>query len=252
MRTILGNDVAQQAIASGNIHPWPDGTVFAKIAHKQQADASGTVSTGQFAVVEFMAKDKVKYKDTAGWGFSRWLGADHKPWSKDDASFGQECVACHRPMQDRDFVFTMPLHDGPDGLWNPGAALPANFPVPIRDWNVITTQYDHPRHMMSALYGNPAAVARSRTAPQAPLTRDAQLAFVTWSEKDDQHWFGARIPSAVQTIEVVRGNATAGPDYQDYSGTPLVAQTPQTTPEGTAAAQQRIAAITSLLPAAMP
>ena len=32
MRVILGNDVANRAIAANNIHPWPDGAAFAKIA----------------------------------------------------------------------------------------------------------------------------------------------------------------------------------------------------------------------------
>src|SRR5580698_2511309 len=42
MRQILGNDVAVKAIAENHINPWPDGTVFAKVAWQQaQPDNQG-------------------------------------------------------------------------------------------------------------------------------------------------------------------------------------------------------------------
>ena len=43
-----------------------------------------------------------------GWGYARWLGADQKPYGK-DAGFVQECVGCHTPVKDRDWVFTHPV-----------------------------------------------------------------------------------------------------------------------------------------------
>ncbi len=69
MRVILGNDIAQKAIASGDVHPWPDGSAFAKVTFKQQPDASGNIWTGEFVQVELMLKDAQKYKSTEGWGF---------------------------------------------------------------------------------------------------------------------------------------------------------------------------------------
>src|ERR1700712_2517480 len=45
-RVIFGNDVAIKAIAENNIHPWPDGTVFAKAAWAQQVDDAGDTTTG--------------------------------------------------------------------------------------------------------------------------------------------------------------------------------------------------------------
>src|SRR3984893_16912081 len=42
MREILGNDVAVKAIAENHINPWPDGTMFAKVAWAQsQPDENG-------------------------------------------------------------------------------------------------------------------------------------------------------------------------------------------------------------------
>jgi hypothetical protein len=108
MREILGNDIAIKAIAENHINPWPDGTVFAKVAWTRQPDDKGTVHTGKFIQVELMIRDGQKYADTAGWGWGRWRGTDLKPYGK-DAHFTRECVGCHTPVRNNDFVYTMPL-----------------------------------------------------------------------------------------------------------------------------------------------
>jgi hypothetical protein len=105
MREILGNDVAVKAIAENHINPWPDGTAFAKVAWYQQSDEKAFVRTGAFLQVEFMIRDSKKYADTLGWGWARWRGADLKPYGK-DAKFTEECVGCHRPMRNANYVFT--------------------------------------------------------------------------------------------------------------------------------------------------
>jgi hypothetical protein len=108
LRQILGNDIAVEAIAENQINPWPDGAAFAKIAWYQDADDKGLVRAGAFFQVEFMIRDSKKYAPTLGWGFARWRGADLKPYGK-DADFAQECVGCHRPLRDSDYVFTEPI-----------------------------------------------------------------------------------------------------------------------------------------------
>jgi hypothetical protein len=108
LRLILGNDIAVRAIASKQIQPWPDGAAFAKVAWQAVPDAHGVLHTGKFVQVEFMVKGKTKYASTAGWGFGRWLGPELKPYGK-DAHFASECVGCHTPVRDNDFVYTMPL-----------------------------------------------------------------------------------------------------------------------------------------------
>ena len=57
---------------------------------------------------EFMTKNSTRFASTGGWGYARWLGQDQKPYGK-DASFTQECVACHTPVKDNDWVFTHPV-----------------------------------------------------------------------------------------------------------------------------------------------
>jgi len=110
MRVIYGNDIAVKAIKEQKIHPWPDGTMFAKVAWDQLADSSGLVTPGEFKQVEFMIKDSKKYASTDGWGWARWVqGLKLVPYGK-SALFVTECTGCHKPMQDNDFVFTQPLH----------------------------------------------------------------------------------------------------------------------------------------------
>jgi hypothetical protein len=108
MRAILGNDVAIKAIARHQINPWPDGTAFAKVTWFQQPDEKGFVRTGAFQQVELMIKDHKKYASTLGWGFGRWRGVDLKPYGK-DAAFANECVGCHTPVRNSDYVYTAPI-----------------------------------------------------------------------------------------------------------------------------------------------
>ena len=108
MRQILGNDIAVKAIAENHINPWPDGTAFAKVAWWQQADEKGEVRPGRFFQVEFMLRDSQKYAATLGWGWGRWRGTDLKPYGK-DAEFAKECVGCHSPLRNTNFVFTLPI-----------------------------------------------------------------------------------------------------------------------------------------------
>ena len=109
LREILGNDVAVKAIAENRFNPWPDGTMFAKVAWAQsQPDEKGVVKTGAFVQVELMIKDAKKYASTEGWGFGRWRGTDLKPYGK-DASFQNECTNCHAPMAKNDYAYTMPI-----------------------------------------------------------------------------------------------------------------------------------------------
>ena len=108
LRVILGNDVAIKTIAENRINPWPDGTIFAKVAWSQQPDGKGFVRTGEFQQVEFMIKDSKKYASTAGWGWARWRGTGLRPYGTTYA-FSDECIGCHTPMRSNDYVFTMPI-----------------------------------------------------------------------------------------------------------------------------------------------
>jgi len=108
LRQILGNDIAVKAIAEHHINPWPDGTAFAKVAWFEQVDKKGVTRPGPFFQVEFMIRDTNKYAATLGWGWARWRGTDLKPYGKDE-TFSSECVGCHQPLANTNYVFTMPI-----------------------------------------------------------------------------------------------------------------------------------------------
>jgi hypothetical protein len=109
LRIIFGNNVAVKAIQENKIDSWPDGTSFAKTAWKQNVDKNGNVTTGDFIQVEFMVKDAKKYAKTKGWGWGRWKGNDLKPYGK-TPDFDKECIECHKPVANQDYVFTSPLY----------------------------------------------------------------------------------------------------------------------------------------------
>ncbi len=110
MRAILGNDVAIQAAREGQTNPWPDGSVLAKVVWKETAEEfwPTAIAPNAFVHAEFMFRDTEKYAaNGTGWGWARWVGKDQKPYGK-DTDFSQECITCHTPVKDRNWVFTTP------------------------------------------------------------------------------------------------------------------------------------------------
>ena len=254
-RFILGNEVAVEAAASGRISPWPDGARFAKIAWQQVTGADGLIYPGKFVQVEFMLKDAQRYKDTEGWGWGRWRGLDLKPYGN-DAQFVNECTGCHRPVGGDDFVYTLPITTAKIGraevVNNDAANLPASLPYQPLGWNAITMYVDRKTRTTATLYGNETAMQavqpRKETAAASAYSAGSVLALVTWAQREDPHWFGARIPDSPECVEVVQMTAS-GPatSYRRFAGAGLIEDHP---PEEMAA--QRSSFITGLLPARLP
>jgi hypothetical protein len=120
------------------------------------------------------------------------------------------------------------------------AALPNN---PLA-WRVVTSGSNRTTHIMYTLYGNDNAITHARTRAAGKYPAGAQLALVTWTAKEDPHWFGGYIPASPQSVEYVSFDAST-PQYTRFTGQPLA---PDTTP----ANPQRIADITSMQAALMP
>jgi len=108
-RVILGNTIAIKAARSGLTNPWPKGSILAKLVWKntEHPNWNSAIVPGEFVHSEIMIKDEVKYKSTAGWGFARWKGEKQLPHGK-DASFAEQCLACHNQVNKTDYVFTIP------------------------------------------------------------------------------------------------------------------------------------------------
>ena len=116
IRAILGNDIAIKAYREGTL-PLPEGAIIARIAWRYDASEENNEAFAPFLKtggiqksfvagpptngVQFMIKDSKKYASTGGWGYGHFNNG--KPA---DRAFMQKCYACHKAIEDRDFVFT--------------------------------------------------------------------------------------------------------------------------------------------------
>jgi hypothetical protein len=112
-----------------------------------------------------------------------------------------------------------------DDVLNVQARLPHGMPVPAMDWRVISSSVDRAPQAtgtMATLTGNDVAVKYAGTEVY-PV--GSQLALATWLERDDPHWFGARIPGSLVTLETVTmergGDEKVTAIYKRYAGDPL-------------------------------
>jgi hypothetical protein len=252
-RFILGNDIAVKAAQTGNISPWPDGARLAKVAWQQQLGPDGLVHPGKFVQVELMLKDAQRYKDTEGWGWGRWRGLDLTPYGK-DANFVNECTGCHRPLRGNDYLYTLPISPAKvDGgkidreeVVNNAAALPANLPYQPLSWSAITMYVDPKTRTTATLYGDDAAMRAVLARQAAPA--GAVLALVTWAQRDDPHWFGARIPGVPVSVEFVSvAGARETSNYRRFAGAGLIEES-----SAAGAAPQRTSFVLGLAPAILP
>jgi len=101
------------------------------------------------------------------------------------------------------------------------AGLPAN---PLQ-WKVITSEIGTADSTMATLYGNDLAVQYARTQAQHNYPAGAVLSLVTWTQREDPRWFGARIPATVKSLEFLTVGTTLDgqPSYSylEYGGAPL-------------------------------
>jgi hypothetical protein len=106
---------------------------------------------------------------------------------------------------------------------NEQAALTGQLPYNPLAWKVITSSVNQRSATMSTLYGNDIAVQYARTNADRTYPTGSVLALVTWAQREDPHWFGAKIPSTVQSVEFVtiQDAAGASPTYEHYQGSPL-------------------------------
>ncbi len=253
-RLILGNDIAFRAAQSVNISPWPDGAQFAKIAWSQELGADGLMHPGSFVQVELMLKDAQRYRDTDGWGWGRWRGLTLKPYGA-DSHFVNECTGCHRPVSGNDYVYTLPVtaaHVDRDEVVNSrAAALPAGLPYDPLKLSPITIYVDSRNRTAAILFGNETAMqavhARSANGVAPAYQAGSELALVTWAQRDDPHWFGARIPDAPQSVEFIQ--VAAGPKniYRQFAAPGL-----KEIQASESAAAQRTNFVLGLAPARLP
>ena len=133
----------------------------------------------------------------------------------------------------------------PAKIMNSGADVPlAALPNNPLAWRVVTSGANRTQHTMYTLYGNDTAIAHARAHTAGDYPAGAQLALVTWSQKEDPHWFGGYMPGTPLSVEYVTFSAGT-PQYTRFTGQPLARDTATADP-------QRAAAITGMQAALMP
>jgi hypothetical protein len=138
-----------------------------------------------------------------------------KPYGK-DGSFVTECMNCHRPLGYNNYTFTFPVPDTV-GLYDQAVtALPDPVASRPLTGKVITSFVNTREGTMSTLYGNDIAVKSARAGQAYPA--GAIVSLVTWSQRDDPHWFGGRIAKALHSIEMLSYDSAVAPAYVYYEG----------------------------------
>lgn len=106
-------------------------------------------------------------------------------------------------------------------LLNTAAKLPSGLPVDPLGWRVVTTMADRAQGTAVTLTANDKAILFTGIG-KYPV--GSQLALTTWQEREDPHWFGARIPGQFVRMELVtvRAGADGQPvtAYQRFEGEP--------------------------------
>jgi hypothetical protein len=102
---------------------------------------------------------------------------------------------------------------GETDVLNDAARLPQGLPVNPLSWRVVTTMVDRGKGTTATLTANDRAILYTGVG-QYPA--GSELALTTWGERDDPHWFGARIPGGFVRLEVV--SVRAGADGKPVTG----------------------------------
>jgi hypothetical protein len=141
---------------------------------------------------------------------------------------------------------TAPVAD----ILNAGASIPAGtLPMNPLAWRMVTSFANRTDGTMATLYGNDDAIAAARA--DSSYNAKAVLALVTWSTKEDPHWFGGSIPAKPTRVEFAQAQATGANNvswsYSRYEGSPL--KKVDVAPD---AAAQRAASLASQKAAVMP
>lgn len=113
-------------------------------------------------------------------------------------------------------------------LINHGASLPETLPLDPLKWRVIAASVNTKDATMSTLFGNDIAVTHARTSPNQPYPAGSILSLVTWTQQEDQRWFGAKIPDGLKSVEFVTVlqslDVKPSYSYELYAGSPLLTQ----------------------------
>ena len=109
--------------------------------------------------------------------------------------------------------------------FNHSASLTGDLPANPLQWKVITSAVDAANSTMSTLYGDDLAVRYARANLRHNYPDGSVLSLVTWTQREDSRWFGAKIPGEAKSVEFVfvkvSDDGRSSYSYQAYKGKPL-------------------------------
>lgn len=90
----------------------------------------------------------------------------------------------------------------PKQLVNKEASLPESFNFDQMGLKVINSSINQKKSTMSTLYGNDIALNALKAG--SGLQSNEVIALVRWKQKEDEHWFVAKIPGNLQSLELIK------------------------------------------------
>ncbi len=108
-RFVYGNPSAVTALHSGVID-YPDGAVFTKIAYglENDPDFVSSLMPSRPLRIQYMIRDRKKFKKTGGWGFFVTTGNGEPTGPAENPEDLQKtCFSCHEIVKDKGFVFSV-------------------------------------------------------------------------------------------------------------------------------------------------
>lgn len=131
---------------------------------------------------------------------------------------------------------------------NENASLPESFDFNAMNLKVVTSSINHKKQTMMTLYGTDSAIDDFRNGTGKVESKERILALITWSQKEDPYWYGAKIPNNLLSVEIIKSqqpfSENSGIVYQKYEGKELK----KVNADGT----DRIRTILSMKPSIMP
>lgn len=132
---------------------------------------------------------------------------------------------------------------------NEEASLPQSFDFENLDLITINSIINPSKKLTSTLFGNKEALQQLKL-PAGAINKEKVLVLITWKQHDDPRWFGAKTPSDLRMIEVVKAESGFADEdeisYEKYDARG------QITPKDNGKDRSRIKFITSIIPAVMP
>jgi hypothetical protein len=133
-------------------------------------------------------------------------------------------------------------------LINKKASLPPSFQFEALGLKVMSSSINKKRGTMSTLYANELGLKNAIAGLKNHMAGEV-FALVTWKQQEDDHWFGAKIPGDLSSVELVKTTAIVNHtviSYKKFEGKDLVAN-PDTLHQ-----QDRIKYIFEQQPSVMP